>query len=300
MSKDRSIFQLLFSIIKSMRTWQWPKNLIVFTIPLGTASTDVLLYQTIFYSFLGISFLASSVYFFNDIIDVESDKTHPTKKKRPIASGEISIKLAYLISILLALIGGGTLAYLSTQSFALGLLYLFINIAYTFKLKYIKIVDVVSISIMFVIRVLISSYSVETPASYFLLGFIFFASTGLAISKRVSVLNDQKINVNTYYKNHLSELYNSKELITALNVTLSLSVITFLFWISSLRGASMLSGDSLFFFFAAILMISIIRKIIALSKIGLLEDFVVGVINEKKLLAQILVALILLILGLYG
>ena len=62
----------------------------------------------------------------------------------------------------------------------------------------------------------------------------------------------------------------------------------------------MLSGDSLFFFFAAILMISIIRKIIALSKIGLLEDFVEGVINEKKLLAQILVALILLILGLYG
>ena len=123
-------------------------------------------YQTIFYSFFGISFLASSVYFFNDIIDVESDKTHPTKKRRPIPSGEVSIKLAYLISILLAFVGGGILAYLSSQAFALGVLYLFINIAYTFKLKYIKIVDVVSISIMFVIRVLISSYSVETPASF--------------------------------------------------------------------------------------------------------------------------------------
>ena len=300
MSKNRSIFQLLFSIIKSMRIWQWPKNLIVFTIPLGTASTDILLYQTIFFSFIGISFLASSVYLFNDIVDIESDKTHPTKKKRPVPSGEVSIKLAYLISILLAFVGGGILAYLSSQAFALGVLYLFINIAYTFKLKYIKIVDVVSISIMFVIRVLISSYSVETPASFFLLGFIFFASTGLAISKRVSVLNDKRIDVNTYYKNLLNELYSSKELTTFLNLTSSLSVITFLLWMGTLRDASIVSRDSFFFFFAAILMISILRKIINLSKMGLLEDFVVGVISEKKLLAQILLSLILLILGLYG
>ena len=300
MSKDRSIFQLLFSIVKGMRIWQWPKNLIVFAIPVGTVSTEFLLYQTIFYSFLGISFFASSVYFFNDIIDVESDKIHPTKKKRPIPSGQISIKLAYLTSILLALVGGSILAYLSSKAFAFGLLYLLINIAYTFKLKYIKIVDVVSISIMFVIRVLISSYSVETPASYFLLGFIFFASTGLAISKRVSVLNDEAINVNTYYKSHLDELYSSKDLITALNLALSLSVITFLFWIGSLRDTSIVSRDSLFFFFAAILMVSILREIITLSKMGLLEDFVVGVVNEKKLLIQIFLSLILLILGLYA
>ena len=68
----------------------------------------------------------------------------------------------------------------------------------------------------------------------------------------------------------------------------------------SLRDASIVSRDSFFFFFAAILMISILRKIINLSKMGLLEDFVVGVISEKKLLAQILLSLILLILGLYG
>ena len=300
MSKNRSIFQLLFSIIKGMRIWQWPKNLIVFTIPLGTASTDILLYQTIFFSFIGISFLASSVYLFNDIVDIETDKTHPTKKKRPIPSGEVSIKLAYLISILLAISGGGILAYFSAQAFALGFLYLFINIAYTFKFKYIKIVDVVSISIMFVIRVLIGSYSAETPASYFLLGFIFFASTGLAISKRVSVLNDERINVNTYYKNLLNKLYSSKELTTFLYLTSSLSVITFLFWIGSLRDTSIMSGDSFYFFFAAILMISILRKIVSLSEMGLLEDFVVGVVNEKKLLAQIFLSLLLLILGLYG
>ena len=61
-----------------------------------------------------------------------------------------------------------------------------------------------------------------------------------------------------------------------------------------------MSGDSFYFFFAAILMISILRKIVSLSEMGLLEDFVVGVVNEKKLLAQIFLSLMLLILGLYG
>ena len=105
MNNSRAFFEFLNSIVKSMRVWQWPKNLIVFTIPLGIASTDFFLYQRIFYAFFGISLLASSVYFFNDINDIELDRTHPLKKDRPIASGEISLQLAYLISMTLAVVG---------------------------------------------------------------------------------------------------------------------------------------------------------------------------------------------------
>ena len=299
MNRNSSIFDYLISVLKGMRVWQWPKNLIVFTIPLGITSTDFLLYQKIFFSFIGISFLASSVYFFNDIKDIELDKKHPTKKSRPIPSGEITIKGAYLVSIALAIIGSLLLAFLSTESFILGVAYLGLNILYTYKLKYTKILDILSISIMFVMRVLIASSSIQTPASYYLLGFIFFSSAGLAISKRLSVINDQSIQPSTEYKGLLEKLYNNNQLGSALNLASSLSVVTFLFWLRGLTNLNVFSLESISFVLTAILMTSILRKITILSKKGLLEDFIIGVLREKSLTGQILLSLILLILGLY-
>ena len=299
MSNNRSLSGFLNSVIKSMRIWQWPKNLIVFTIPLGIVSTDFFLYQRTFYAFFGISLLASSVYFFNDINDIELDRTHPIKKNRPIASKEISLQLAYFISIILALLGGFILAQLSNMTFALGIAYLIINITYTYKLKYIKFLDVLSISIMFVIRVLIGSYAIVIPASNYLLGFIFFASSGLALSKRISVLNDPKVQANTEYRSVLNDLYSSTNLVSLLTINSSLSVITFILWIAGLKDVEILSLESIFFSFTAILMILILRKIVHLSTKGLLEDFVIGVIRDKSLLYQIIFSIIFLILGLY-
>jgi len=299
MNNSRSFSEFLNSVVKSMRVWQWPKNLIVFTIPLGIASTDFFLYQRIFYAFFGISLLASSVYFFNDINDIELDRTHPLKKDRPIASGEISLQLAYLISMTLAIVGGSILAQLSNATFALGAAYLFINVTYTYKLKYIKFLDVLSISIMFVIRVLIGSYAIMTPASSYLLGFIFFASSGLALSKRISVLNDSQVQTDTEYRTVLNGLYSSTNLVSLLTINSSLSVITFILWIGGVKDVEILSLESIFFGFTAFLMVLILRKILKLSTRGLLEDFVVGVIKDKSLLYQIVFSLILLILGLY-
>ena len=299
MSNNRSLSGFLNSVIKSMRIWQWPKNLIVFTIPLGIVSTDFFLYQKTLYAFFGISLLASSVYFFNDINDIELDRTHPIKKNRPIASKEISLQQAYFISIILAVVGGFILAQLSNMTFALGVAYLIINIIYTYKLKYIKFLDVLAISIMFVIRVLIGSYAIVIPASNYLLWFIFFASSGLALSKRISILNDSKVQADAEYRSVLNNLYRSTNLISLLTINSTLSVITFILWIGGLKDMKILSIESIFFSFTAMLLVSILRKIVILSTKGLLEDFVIGVIGDKSLLYQIIFSLIFLILGLY-
>ena len=152
---------------------------------------------------------------------------------------------------------------------------------------------------MFVIRVLIGSYAIVIPASNYLLGFIFFASSGLALSKRISILNDSKVQADAEYRSVLNNLYSSTNLISLLTINSTLSVITFILWIGGLKDMKILSLESIFFSFTAVLMVSILRKIVILSTKGLLEDFVIGVIRDKSLLYQIIFSLIFLILGLY-
>ena len=299
MSNDRSLSEFLNSVIKSMRIWQWPKNLIVFTVPLGIATTDFDIYVNSFYSFLGISLLASSVYFFNDINDIELDRSHITKKYRPIASGKIKLNEAYLVCLALAVLGSFTLQALSLQTLLIGILYLGTNIGYTYKFKYIKFLDVFSVSLLFVMRILIGSTAISIPASIYLLAFIFLASISLALSKRISILNNSMIEDSTRYKSILRDIYSSQNLLRLLIVSSSLSVVTFLFWIAGLKDIDIFSLETLLFAMTGIFMTSILKKIIELSSEGLLEDFILGVVKSNVLLLRISVALLMLTLGLY-
>ena len=299
MSNDRSLSEFLNSVIKSMRIWQWPKNLIVFTVPLGIATTDFKIYVNSFYSFIGISLLASSVYFFNDINDIELDRSHITKKYRPIASGKIKLNEAYLVCLALAVLGSFTLQALSLQTLLIGILYLGTNIGYTYKFKYIKFLDVFSVSLLFVMRILIGSTAISIPASIYLLAFIFLASISLALSKRISILNNSMIEDSTRYKSILRDIYSSQNLLRLLIVSSSLSVVTFLFWIAGLKDIDIFSLETLLFAMTGIFMTSILKKIIELSSEGLLEDFVLGVVKSNVLLLRISVALLMLTLGLY-
>ena len=299
MSNDRSLSEFLNSVIKSMRIWQWPKNLIVFTVPLGIATTDFKIYVNSFYSFIGISLLASSVYFFNDINDIELDRSHITKKYRPIASGKIKLNEAYLVCLALAVLGSFTLQALSLQTLLIGILYLGTNIGYTYKFKYIKFLDVFSVSLLFVMRILIGSTAISIPASIYLLAFIFLASISLALSKRISILNNSMIEDSTRYKSILRDIYSSQNLLRLLIVSSSLSVVTFLFWIAGLKDIDIFSLETLLFAMTGIFMTSILKKIIELSSEGLLEDFILGVVKSNVLLLRISVALLMLTLGLY-
>ena len=92
---------------------------------------------------------------------------------------------------------------------------------------------------------------------------------------------------------------NSQKLINLLIISSLLSVVTFLLWIAGLKNIDIFSLETLLFAGTGLLMVSILNKIIKLSSEGLLEDFVLGVMKNKELLLRIVVALLLLILGLY-
>ncbi|MEN3039354.1 MAG: decaprenyl-phosphate phosphoribosyltransferase [Candidatus Kryptonium sp.] len=176
---------LFFDYIKLARPKQWIKNFFVFA-PL-IFSHHLLNFdkvKTSIFSFFAFSFIASSVYVINDIADRESDKLHPIKKNRPIASGRVEVWQGFLFSIFLFSIGFAFLFELPFKAGFLIILYFVMMLLYSLKLKQVVLVDVFVIAIGFMLRVLVGAYAIEVVVSKWLFITTLFLSLFLAISKR--------------------------------------------------------------------------------------------------------------------
>lgn len=151
---------MLIALLQTMRPRQWTKNLVVF----AALVFDVKLFQLGYLArtaaaFVLLCFLTSAVYIINDLADIEKDRRHPTKRSRPLAAGALSKPAAIAAAaLLLAAALGGAFALDLMPSIkpgfgALTLLYLIINLLYSFWLKNVAIVDVLLIAAGFLIRV---------------------------------------------------------------------------------------------------------------------------------------------------
>lgn len=168
-----------------MRLQQWVKNLLLFAALIFSRHlfiiSDVILTCIGFFVF---SIVSSGVYIFNDVIDLEKDKLHPIKSKRPLPAGKLSPEIALTVSTVLAFVG--VLAgFLLKQSFGvILLLYVGINVLYTIKLKEIVILDVMTISAGFVLRVTAGALLINVSISEWLLLCTVLLSLFLGFSKR--------------------------------------------------------------------------------------------------------------------
>lgn len=145
-----------------MRPKQWAKNVFVFT---ALVFDRKLLNPSAFLSTLAgaalFSLIASAVYIFNDIADIESDKQHPTKKNRPIASGKLPLGAAWAAAIILLLIAL-PLAFLLDPAFlAICLVYFVLNMLYSAKLKHIPLIDVLVLASFYLLRVISGTALIE-------------------------------------------------------------------------------------------------------------------------------------------
>jgi len=183
------LFSRIALYLRLIRVSNWIKNLFVFVPWLFAkqmfeqGST-----QKIVIAFFSFCFISSFVYVLNDRFDVENDRSHPIKKLRPIASGEISNPASNIIMVMLFLISF-TLAYKLGIKFAFILLaYTIINFFYSIKLKQIVIVDIFTIAAGFVLRIAAGAVAVDVIISKWLLLTTMFISLFLAIMKRRSEL----------------------------------------------------------------------------------------------------------------
>lgn len=175
--------------IKLLRPEQWIKNLFVFA-PLFFSNNVLNMDYVIpaLYTFFAFCFISSSIYCFNDIIDLEKDKKHYRKCKRPIASGKISTKQGYILMILCSILSFSLIGFSNSENIIQLYMiiggYFILNIAYCLKLKQFAIIDVMSISIGFVLRVLSGGISTGIWISQWLVMMTFLISLFLAFSKR--------------------------------------------------------------------------------------------------------------------
>jgi len=149
------LFKTLKILIKEMRPKQWVKNVVIYA-PLvfdqKLNNLDAILKTT--GGFLVFCLLSGLVYIVNDLADVEADKIHPTKRNRPIASGELPIRTAWIAALILGLIIIPLAYMLSPAFFVVGVIYFLLNLAYSKWLKHIPLIDVLTIAAFFLLRVI--------------------------------------------------------------------------------------------------------------------------------------------------
>lgn len=219
--------------IKLLRVEQWVKNLFVF-IPLffsGNVTHLGFLYKSIF-AFVVFSLTASSIYILNDYKDIESDKKHPEKCKRPLASGAISkstaiaIFVTLVLSVLFLIIFGQEIFQRQFLKFSIIIAsYFIMNIAYTIHLKHVAIVDIFIISIGFVLRVLAGGYATGIITSQWAILLTFVLALVLAVGKRRGELINAEISGKT---RKALDGYNVQFADIVLSVSITLAIICYL------------------------------------------------------------------------
>ncbi len=185
---------MILALIRSCRIREWSKNVLLFAgVVFSHHFFEGAFVIRAAQGFLLFSLVASGIYLLNDLVDREKDRAHPIKKERPIASGALPVPVAWISAALLALISIG-LGYRLWPGFGLCvLIYFLLNVAYSYRLKHMVILDILSISIGFLIRAIagveaIRAVDPEVLLSPWLLVCTFFASLFLAVCKRRSEL----------------------------------------------------------------------------------------------------------------
>jgi 4-hydroxybenzoate polyprenyltransferase len=175
----------IIGAIKIIRPSQWLKNAFLFA-PLIFAKHlfDLPYIWREILAFSGFCLVSSTIYVINDILDREADKLHPIKRNRPLASGAIGMPQAFTIIVILLVFIGCMAPHLNLHFWCAVILYALLNLAYSFGLKRVVLVDVFIIAAGFMLRVLAGVFAIEVEISSWLILCTLFVSVFLAVSKR--------------------------------------------------------------------------------------------------------------------
>ena len=177
------------ALVRALRVYQWVKNLLVF-LPLIAAHQILNLELAARSAWMCMAFClcTSGVYVFNDLMDLESDRLHKTKRNRPFASGDLSVLFGLALAPTLLLCGFALAALLSGEAPLVLASYGGLAILYTTVLKRRVLVDVFALSTLYTIRIWAGGAATSIPLSPWLLSFALFIFLSLAFAKRVSEL----------------------------------------------------------------------------------------------------------------
>ncbi len=287
------------SLLKAIRIHQWAKNVLVFLPPLLAHVRDANTIVAAVMAFFSLSFCASATYIINDLLDIEADRRHPRKRKRPFASGDLSpftgvivVVLFLAVSVALALLlhavyaalpgMGGVHEVLARPYRFLGWLaiYTITTLAYSFYLKRRSLVDVIVLSGLYTVRILAGSAATDVGVSAWLAAFSIFFFLSLAFVKRFSELELMTTNNQTKVSGRGYGTADMEQLRSFGTSSAFASVVVLTMYISGLAGV-LYANPSRLWLLVPVLLLWIMRVWLLASRGQLHEDPVVYAITDR-------------------
>lgn len=285
-------------IFKAIRLHQWVKNLLLL-VPLFTSHNlgDYELLGKAVVAFFAFSFCASSVYIINDFFDLEDDRRHRTKHKRPFASGQISIVKGVVIgcgclflSLILSL-------YLGPKFLAILIIYFFITLLYSLFFKFKAILDIVVLAGLYTLRIIAGAVAIDVELSSWLLAFSMFIFLSLAIMKRYTELHGLKQQGKDGSVKSRGYLVADMDMLAIIGSASGyISVLIMALFINSLAASNLYSNPNLLWWVCPFLLFWIGRIWLFAGRGGIDDDPIHFVIQDKTswLLGIIIIVLFLL------
>jgi len=280
---------ILNSLIKALRPHQWLKNLLIF-IPL-LASHQFVNGSLIFHALLAFilfSLTASSGYLFNDLLDLESDRYHPRKRFRPLASGDLPIHVGIVSAPLLFLVAFATSFLLMPKAFSIALvIYSVLTIAYSQFLKRMMVVDTIVLAGLYTVRVVAGSYACGLVPTFWILAFSMFLFLSLALVKRYAELLDSRSKGETEQTKGRGYFPGDLEIIANLGSSSGyLSVLVLALYIQDFRTVKMYHTPELIWLACPILLFWISRVWMIAYRGEMHDDPVLFAIKDKASLVS--------------
>ena len=217
-------------LIRLLRPHQWVKNIFVFIgLLFGHAWHDLSLVYSVVAAFIAFSCVASFIYVINDIADLETDRQHPKNRLRPLAAGTVSMGAAITLAAIFLVFGLSLGILASYRVLIFLLIYIVINLLYSFRLKQIVIMDVFIIAAGFMLRIFAGTLGIGIPPSKWLLLCGFMITLFLGLTKRraeMMSLADNKGAQRKVLEHYTPVLLDKMISITAASVIISYSLYT--------------------------------------------------------------------------
>lgn len=224
-------YEIIIGILKTLRPKQWTKNLLIFAgIIFSKNLFQAELLGKVILAFFLFSLVSGCVYLINDISDIDEDRKHPKKKKRPLPSGEITIMQAKFFFLIIFVFSIGLSFWLSRDFGLIALLYFSINILYTFYFKQVVLLDVIFISFGFVLRAIAGAVVINVRISPWLILCTVLLALFLGFSKRrneIIVLKDNAIKHREVLEDYSIEFLDQMITIVTSGTIVAYSLYTF-------------------------------------------------------------------------
>lgn len=285
-------------ILKLMRVKHWLKNILIFLpifFSINILDKNYLALSLI--AFIIFCLSSSIVYIINDLKDLEKDKNHPVKMNRPLASEKVSKNKAYIIIFILSIICISLMIYLYTKVdsifvFIIPLIYIIMNIFYSYILKDIPIIDVGVIVLGFVLRVMYGGVVTNIEVSKYLYLMIIFGAFFLGFGKRRN-----EIIKNGSKSRKSLDFYNKAFLDKNMYVMLGLAVVSYTLWCVDKATIARVGNDYLFW---TIPFVIIILQLYSLNIEGnSYGDPIEVILSDKKLIISGIIYFILIFILIY-